>query len=117
MPTWTVFESREHLALGFRGIVRHQCYRALRSRPVAVSWDETLEPGNGRPDLSEYTVQNAIWEQVDHAIQALPATQQEVVRLHYKNGPSLRLRKKQAMKSSSRLISLCGISKILESGE
>jgi len=76
---------REPRAFGawLRGIVRHQCYRALRTEPATVPWDAMDETSEDREQN-----QNPIWDQVRNAVDSLAPEQRQLVHMHYEQGMS-----------------------------
>ena len=70
-------------AAWLRGIVRNQCYRALRSERATEPW-ESIEVDHPAQVFDK----NSIWDQVMEAIQTLEPDQREMVYLHYECGLS-----------------------------
>jgi len=66
-----------------RGIVRHRCYRALRTEPATVPWDAMDEC---EKDRTAYL--NPIWDQVHDAVESLAPEQRQLVQMHYEQGLS-----------------------------
>jgi len=71
-----------------RGIVRYQCYRAQRRQPRTVSWEQMDEIGGEEGDPARDVEEQAVQEQIQAAIAALPPAQREVVLLAYEAGLS-----------------------------
>jgi RNA polymerase sigma factor (sigma-70 family) len=69
-----------------RGIVRHECYRALRSEPKTVTWDALNGPDGG--SVPFHFPSNSLWSRVTDALSSLSDEEQEVIRLRYEEGLS-----------------------------
>lgn len=69
-----------------RGIVRHECYRALRSEPKMVALDVMNGPDDGS-GLFQFA-STSLWARVTDSLSSLSDEQQEVIRLHYEDGLS-----------------------------